>query len=177
MIIGIFGRLGTGKTLLATILAYKYYCRGWKIYANYRLPFARPIQSVGALERLKNAVLVFDEFYLDLEARRSMSLKNLFILKCFMCARKKNVHLIYTAQYPRSVDRRLRCITDLFMFPQHVEKNGRATLLVEVVLPRGSAYTVKISNVHLFYQLYDTNEIVEPLPMKATRTLDMFLNA
>ncbi|MEM3871861.1 MAG: AAA family ATPase [Nitrososphaeria archaeon] len=126
MIIGICGKMGSGKTLFATALAYASYKSGEKIYSNYNLNFPHEIINLDTMLKmeLQNATVVIDEIYIFMESRRSSSDINLILSYFIFQTRKRGVNLIYTAQKYSSVDIRLRELTDYVALAEKEKDNN-----------------------------------------------------
>lgn len=117
MIIGIVGRMGSGKTLLMTYLSYKAFMSGQAIFSNYRLTYPHKIITKKDIlsyaekkSSLENCVLLIDECQIMLDCRNFQ--KNSMITFFLLQTRKRGVDLIYTTQQFFNVDKRLRENTD-----------------------------------------------------------------
>jgi len=118
-IIGIFGRnneLGEGKTLLLTYLALKNKEEfpERKIYADYTLPFAEPINHVSQFteigEKYKDNSIYLDDAIPFFDSRQSgANVRETWILT--QC-RKYGIDLYYTGQLKGAIDGRLRLISN-----------------------------------------------------------------
>jgi len=118
-ITGIFGLQGSGKTMLMTIFGKKDHEKGCNLYANYHLkgiPYTH-VSSFEDIQKIKNGTVLFDEFYLWVFARCSMTKMNQELLKIIMLNRKRDVNIIYTAQLSRTVDVLLKEVTNYWCYP------------------------------------------------------------
>jgi ABC-type multidrug transport system ATPase subunit len=160
MIIGIFGEMGSGKTLLLTILGKYAYDMGYKIYSNYKVNFEyTPVDIFQLLDmNLENCVLLLDEAYNYLDARLSQTQINTLLSHLVFQTRKRNVHLLFTAQLLRSVDVRLRNLLNLIIVAQKVNKGFKYTIFKETKV--FSLY-LKEKDAKKFYTLYNTYEVIE----------------
>jgi len=118
-IIGIFGRnneLGEGKTLLLTYLALlnKKLFPDRKIYADYTLPFAEPINHVSQFteigEKHNDNSIYLDDAIPFFDSRQSgANVRETWVLT--QC-RKYGIDLYYTGQLKGAIDGRLRLISN-----------------------------------------------------------------
>lgn len=126
MIIGIFGGMSSGKTLIATKTALSYVPRKFKIFSNYKMTFTTELIDTAHIEKyasgdseLSHSCFVLDEIYLFIDSRlggsKSSRLYSYFALQ----TSKRDVILIYTAQQKHSVDKRIRDNThlEIYCFP------------------------------------------------------------
>jgi len=117
-IIGIFGRnneLGEGKTLFLTYLALKNKkdFPNRKIYADYTLPFAKPINHVSEFteigEKHNDNAIYLDDAIPFFDSRLSgANVRETWVLT--QC-RKYGIDLYYTGQLKGAIDGRLRLIS------------------------------------------------------------------
>ncbi len=105
----IYWKPGTGKTYMATYLA-SFHKR---IYANYSIKFkgrevANIITNIDDIEKIDysdvKGVVVIDEGWINLNARRSSSEANMEFWRLGMLWRKKNVNIIVISQLERMTD-------------------------------------------------------------------------
>jgi Holliday junction resolvase - archaeal type len=118
-IIGIFGKLGVGKTMLLTFYAKKEYEAGRKIYCNYALkdiPFTY-VDSITDFETMRNGCAIMDEFWLWANSRLGQSLTNRSLIDVCMRLRKRDVDLYYTSQRAMAVDVMVRSVTNFYLYP------------------------------------------------------------
>lgn len=110
MILAIQGAIGSGKTLLATILALN--CKGYKnIVANYKIdaPNLLRFESEKFLDGgYKNSLIIIDEAYTCFDSRRSMHNDNIDYSIAVFQSRKCRCDIIYTLQILSSIDLRMR---------------------------------------------------------------------
>lgn len=164
MIIGVTGGLGSGKTLLASYLAWSEYLRGRPVWANYALHCATQLKSWSELVALESGVVVLDEIHVEIDSRAFST--NVDATSFLLQTRKLDLDLIYTSQSFDQVDKRMRHITDLLgmcerlEFPNHV-RASKVTLIsmasLEVVRRMTLRHTPEL------YALYDTRARVFPL--------------
>ena len=179
LIVGIFGELGTGKTMLLTLIGYYYFLKGWKIYSNYRVTFphtlVKSLDDIKDLDLSKDSIFIFDELWITADARRHSTDENITISQSILQSRKKRMSIFYTAQYPRLVEQRIRMITNYVLKPTIVGFNPDSSpaLMVVEKFARNSLGYVKplgrtIPNVNLAEvgKLYDTEEVITPTNVK-----------
>ena len=173
MIIGIVGKLGQGKTLLATYLVYlmKKRNKNLKIYSNYNLNFKHQKISFNDLltykenKELDNAVIVLDEFHIFLDSRGSGANKKNKIITYFITqTRKRNVILIYTTQKLHMVDKRLRDLTDYLIKCEKIDLGNNKFYIKFHILEDNDFNSIKtklLTNPEKYFSLYDTKEIID----------------
>ncbi len=154
MLLGIFGDLGSGKTLLASILGQAFYEDGYELYANYRLKNAKIITYNDFVNMKKfydpdkKYCFVIDEIYaFGMESRVSTS--------------KLNLNIIYTAQLATTVDLRLRTLTDYYIIAKKTP-NGFYYFVVKDNGVIKILYLDK-KNAQKYFSLYNTREIINPV--------------
>ncbi|MEM2262451.1 MAG: AAA family ATPase, partial [Ignisphaera sp.] len=117
MLIGVFGDLGSGKTLFLVYLAQKSNC---EVYANFtiKLPNVKVLTPELFFKILKEnpepnrpKLLLLDELYTLADSRASVSLRNRLLSYLIFQSRKRNMDIVYTAQLYGSIDLRLRDLT------------------------------------------------------------------
>lgn len=183
MIAGIIGKLGRGKTLLMSILAYLTFKKGsfyvrqlifpeifslsnsQIIYSNYYLKFPfKPIHDAEALENMHEGSAFLDEFWLWVDSRMSMSSRNASINNMALTSRKRSLDIFYTSQSWGKIDKRIRQITDVLLVPNYDMHSGE--IAVDVIEPLQNAYVV-IKHFRLpakcFFNLYDTKQEIDNL--------------
>jgi len=166
MLIGIFGNIGAGKTLLSTI--FSIISIKDKIYANYKINNEKycPLKLIDLLELPNNVDVVIDEAYTWLESRTSMSKINLYISYIIFQSRKRNVDIFITAQLESTVDLRFRELCHVHFIAHNVVNHLNETIAFFYELFYNSKYLGNFyfleSDVREYYKSYDTNEIIEP---------------
>lgn len=119
------GALGAGKTLSAVYATLKHFFKhGRIVYSNielYNVPYY-PVDSFEDLNNMREsdereAVALLDELWMIAQARVSKSIMNRITNLILLKSRKRGIHILYTAQDPKSIDRYIRNVTDHYAFP------------------------------------------------------------
>lgn len=174
MLVGIFGNLGSAKTLTLTMLSwlYKNVKRAY-VACNYRNECAdlvlsaeellMQISELGKEFPNRPKALFLDELGRILTATDWYTDVNTILGKIFTESRKRGFDIIYTSQSAMMVDRNVRRITDIVLLPQYNEKSTKVT--VETYEMRGLFWVpdddLKFEG-RKYFDVYDTNEIIEP---------------
>ena len=156
---GIFGGLGSGKTLTLTYFLWKY--RKNPVYANYHLGFDYSyIEDPEALLNVSEGYLGLDELWAWMDSRVSGSKKNRILGHFLLTSRKRNCHVLYTTQHFKQVDVRVRNITDILVFPKYDSKSK--TLAIEMVSQYDPKFHRKFSiDARPLFKIYNTNEEIK----------------
>ncbi|KXB08646.1 hypothetical protein AKJ59_00690 [candidate division MSBL1 archaeon SCGC-AAA385M02] len=173
MIIAILGNPGCGKTLFLTSLAYWAYQSGYEVYSKGEIDEEMvPHQKIESLDDFANIesdkpiFIAYDEFWMDFDARRSGSGRNVKLSSSMLQYRKKNPKKIifaFTAQLEKTIDLRGTNITETYMYPEihkTVKINGE-DIPVTLKIKRkhkGKRMPTKIFPVYGIHELYDTGE-------------------
>lgn len=118
-IIGFFGKMGCGKTMLMTGFGLYHANKGTKIYSNYHLKNIdyTPITNIDDLQKMHDGVALLDELWIWLNARRSSRKLNIELSKIVFLNRKRGMTLYFTAQLYRQIDILIKEVTDLVIHP------------------------------------------------------------
>ncbi len=172
MLVGIFGNLGSGKTLLEVMLAWLYkYKKEAFVASNFRLVFAdlvlsaeellMQISDLGKGHKIK--ALFLDELGRILTATDWYTDVNTILGKIFTESRKRGYDIIYTSQSALMVDRNVRRITDIVLLPDFNDRTKRVT--VQTHESKG-LFWLQGDDLNfdgsLYFDFYDTNEIITP---------------
>jgi hypothetical protein len=162
MIGAICGNLGAGKTLTLTFLGYqlwKFY--GAEIYSNYNLAFPhKRIANIKELEKAGGGVFLADELWLWLDSRKYVSSPSEQINEILIKSRKRGFDIIYTEQFFKQIDLRLRRVTDMFIMPELSEKTGVCRVHYYNVFFERTRPPL-LYDAKKIFPLYDTNEEIE----------------
>lgn len=172
MLVGIFGNLGSAKTLTATMLAWIYkHKKGAFVASNYRNECSDLVLSAEELlmqiselgKGFSQRALFLDELGRILTATDWYTDVNTILGKIFTESRKRGFDIIYTSQSAMMVDRNVRRITDIVLLPSYNDKTTKVT--IEPYEMKG-LFWVPTDDLNftgkLYFDLYDTNEIIEP---------------
>lgn len=161
MLTVIYGYVGSGKTLLLTIIGY--YSEK-PVISNYSLNFPYEEFKISKFVKseYENNTVLLDEAYVYIESRLSMSNKNKAFSYILFQSRKKSVDLVLTVQLVNTLDSRFR---NLFDYIIYAHGNDGLYYYYTVV----NRHTSKIKNIKLpivkavpFYNLFNTNEVIKP---------------
>lgn len=164
MIIGINGDIGSGKTVLAVLFAYKLKQKGYRVMSNVKIKFpdgstSEPIDTKN-LDKLDHCVIILDEAHIYLDSRRSASKNNMTTSYFILQTRKRGIILIYTAQLGSSVDKRLRNVQDYNIV---AIKDKRYFKYVVSNQTTEKTLILKKEKFKPVFKMYDTNEIIPPI--------------
>lgn len=178
MLIHITGGLGSGKTLLATILAIDDDIDR-NIYSNYKINSDRYIELTPEMlsTLYENSLILLDEAYTWLESRLSGRNINLYLTYILLQSRKRELDFIITDQIIGSIDVRFRIMTDYIIHCQNIidkeliEKNnpkGLVGFLYSVFKCEEGFYRYKIGKYFFpyedakeYFKYFKTKEIVD----------------
>lgn len=169
MMIGIIGRMRSGKTLLQSILAdYLHKQTGLDLWANYPLVNSKQIKTTRDIWGLSECIFCFDEIWMTMDSR--FWKENASLSYWIMQTRKRGVLVFYTAQHRSEIEKRVRLATDLFIFCSHLKVNGRNAhkyTFLEPDLMDEDAFIVGRSYVltkpEVWYTLYDSFKLLWPI--------------
>lgn len=120
MITGFIGQRNSGKTLTMTIEAYKKYRQGYTIYSNYHLNFPYTPYDIDDLlvyaeegRYFGNAIFLIDELHIYFDSRTSGQKRNRIFSYFLNQSSKNDIDIMYTSQYARQVEIRLRLNTEV----------------------------------------------------------------
>ncbi len=120
MLIGIIGKLGSGKTLTMTYLLLSEKVRNnRKVATNYWVAFAdNVIRNPLDIENLENCAIGLDDLHLWLEAAHFDANKvTTIILKK---SRERGINIYFTTLSPQDINARLRRGVNLWILPKYV---------------------------------------------------------
>lgn len=160
MLVGIMGKMGSGKTLSMSILSY-YLGRLLKspVYANYNLEGSTKIQNIKELMSIENGIICFDEIWLTMDSR--LWKDNVFLTQWINQTRKKKLIVFYTTQHIRQVELRARNGTDYLIYTEK-KPNGIWLNFVDYQYME-LGRRLLINKPEKYYNLYNTYEVLKPL--------------
>jgi len=119
------GRKGSGKTLTMVKDGYQYFKDGRRILRNFNLAFGDPISNEEILKldkfsEVDRCVLMIDEIQIFFNARRAMQKANINFSNFIQQIRKRDIILLCTAQFSRTIDIIIRENTDITCNPNFI---------------------------------------------------------
>jgi hypothetical protein len=179
-LINIEKKMGGGKTVLTTILAFYSHLENPEkpIYANYHLHFGEnthysPFMFFPTSE-INECMLVID----DMENMDNLERFQSVITNV---SRKRNLEIYCTGQYYTQFPRKMRALVEYTVVPSYSKRSDTLFYHKEwrdpdgKVLRRGDTNT--IYRVSDFFELYDTEEVVAvPLPEDVEREILKYSN-
>lgn len=170
VLFAIFGELGAGKTLSAVALTF----RNWivkhrKVYSNiplYKIPY-HFIESVDQLDKMKHGVVLADEMWTLINARRAISKKNQLVSSILLKSRKRELVYFFTTQVMNLIDRVVRQLVDFTAYPVLMGGNAYTNepyLACKLYIFKGFSqrmdpsrlFRTMIYKTPLVYEMYDT---------------------
>ena len=179
VLMAIVGRLGEGKTLALTYFILRNYWKGRKIYSNYHLnkiPYIY-VSNPEDIENMNEGFFAGDEIWTWADSRLSGSHKNKFITSVLSKSRKRGINITYTCQYFKSVDIRMRTVTDFIAIPSLNASESICRVSVYSVPDYTLQQVFKFRTAPVF-PLYDTKEEVKelhyekPMPEKKEKEIE-----
>lgn len=164
MLIGIFGQMGSGKTLIMSILAYELRKKGVELYTNYDLSgTTERIRTIEDLKQKDTGIVALDEFWLTVDSRDWKN--NIFWTQWILQTRKKNLIVFYTTQTTGQVDIRIRHATNLWIFCEKNKKKKyfRYTYLSGTNHTIVKSFKLSYEKAKAYYTKYDTYEVLKPI--------------
>lgn len=161
MLITILGNLGSGKTLFMVINAF--FSSNLPIVSNFKLNFGnkKEIEPFDLKKFIRaeyeNCIILLDEAYNYLESRISSNELNRIMSYILFQSRKKNVTLYITAQLYSSIDKRFRQLTDMLII---ANKTNRFNYTI-TDFNSTKSFSITFEKAAQFYQMYNTNEIIQ----------------
>jgi hypothetical protein len=178
MIIGYYGNVRQGKTYSAITELFQLYLNGYKIYSNTWLAFPyTPLTLDFLLDVVEkdlslddNSVWFIDEVSIWIDSRASMSKRNKIASYMLQQSGKLGNNtdygliLIFTAQYPDMVDKRLRHFTDKGIECEKFLVNDEKYFKQNITIFRGRktySYCKIIKGNPILFSLYDTRKKIK----------------
>jgi len=178
MIIGIIGKMGSGKTLTMVYLAYAIAQSGKRLKTNFNVSFEHTKitkQDIinygkGIREDISDTLICLDEVQTLLDCRTSN--KNRVVTYFILMTRKSGIDMMYTSQQFFNVEKRLRENTDLILecHPVYDAKRQEGKKILRYIDVSVIDYhgrdtfrlirKFKITPCQDLYKLYDTYQII-----------------
>lgn len=167
MLVSIIGAIGSGKTLLCSILASKskrdVYSNFWLDYPNYH-----PLEVANLLKLPDNIDVFIDEGYAWLESRTSGAVLNRYLSYIILQSRKRTIDIYVTAQMFSTIDNRFREQSNIIVKCDRIN-NGRDREywdfnyeFLEMSSETIKRFLLRYDKAKLFFDKFNTYEIVEP---------------
>jgi len=168
MLILVLGDVGTGKTLLTTILAYLSHKKGVEVYSNYTLNFPYKKLTVNMIYNIKKGLVLLDEAYTWLEARISGSKLNRFLSYILFQSRKRGLNWILTAQLGSVIELRFREMSDYVIYSDICDLGFSYEVYKKTKygFVKINSFRLPYENAEQFFSLYDTYEVIPPFRLE-----------
>jgi hypothetical protein len=166
MIIGITGKMGSGKTLLMSIFGYFFRFLEIPVFANYSMDYRLGVETISSLKDLieiENGVILIDEIHLNIDSRQWYREKDIKFTHWVNQTRKRNLILIYTSQHFKQVDVRLRRATDLLIHCLNFGTHFKFLFIDPTTETLLKILRMEKEKAKPFYQIYNTFEFIYPL--------------
>lgn len=160
MLISVIGAIGSGKTLLLTLIGSK---SKREIYSNYKLNLSlyKPLEMIDLLQLKDNINVFIDEAYTWLESRTSMSTLNRYLSYIIFQSRKRSIDIYITSQMFSSVDLRFREQSNIIIKCKRIKDNFHYWFY-NIGNNSIKTFILPYKNAKKYFSIYDTYEIVEP---------------
>jgi hypothetical protein len=168
MLMGVYGDVGSGKTILGTEIVFR--CPKIPVYSNVemKLPNYHPLEitDIFKLEPSETGLLMFiDEAYSWIESRASSSDVNKYVSYIGFQSRKRDLDIVCTAQLRSSLDLRFRDMETIsvFCFDRPKPKTSKEDFRYRFV--KGLRYhdlTFPYKKAKKLFPLYNTNKVIMP---------------
>lgn len=188
------GNIGTGKTILLTLMAYLNASADVAIYSN--CSFDRRIIPHTRLEKLKDLrevgdppnAFFLDELWKTMDSRKSSNLSNMLASSDILESRKRGISVHATAQFYSSVDLRFRGLVNLgFMpkivawyddkYPLVIKADYAEPMTIDQLGPviGTQAFPLIMEGCYI-PNLYDTNELIKPLAQQTSENVKALMD-
>lgn len=159
MLVMVNGGLGSGKSLLLTILASttkKPIVSNFKLHIKYE-----KFDLYEFMEgNYSDCLILLDEVYQYIDSRNSMKDMNRFFSYVLFQSRKKNLQIYIASQLSSSIDIRYRQLTDLRINCEKTNEGFQYTLFRPSEPYENRISILPYNQAKPFFKLYDTNEII-----------------
>lgn len=164
MLVSIIGKIGSGKTLLATRLAL---ADKRKVYANYKIDILNyeKLTLAKLFELNEPALVIIDEGYVWLESRISQSKLNRYVSYVIFQSRKRNIDIVLTCQLWSSIDLRYRYQSDILIYAERKTYGFKYRIVSQET---GNEFIIKWleEDAEKVFKYYDTMEMIIPERVK-----------
>lgn len=170
MLIGICGLMGSGKTLLMTILSYIFHKKtGLKVLTNYECTFSEKFNPFELIDfpDLNNVIMCITEAYTIFDSRVNDNASRNGSYYFFQ-SRKRNVYVFYDAQLLSSIDCRINGVSDALIYCEDIVRDGKTYFVYQWYIreqPIGQPMILPKDKAERFFDKYNTLEIVFPMQL------------
>jgi hypothetical protein len=180
MLMGIYGDLGSGKTILSVNYAVKVYNANPEndLRANFKIDLPNfkylEVENLLDIEKRENpntiTQVIGDELYTWLESRVSPSKLNRFVSYILFQSRKRNIDIYGTAQLKSTIDLRFKDLEHItvYAFPRNPKSKDDFNYGY-IINSRIVYYKLPYDKCKKLFDLYDSDEIVEPPDIEQLR--------
>jgi len=165
-IVLIVGNKGSGKTLTGTRYAKEKLDLGYEIVSNYKMNFRHTILTEKDLKdyarwKYDNKAVFLDEAHIYLDCRMSMTKRNRLMSYWYAQTRKRNIWLFLMTQRSRNIDVRAKQLCDVLIKCKMLHIKGKQVVRLDKYYIEERIHKVELYNPEKYYDLYDTNEIIQ----------------
>lgn len=160
MLCGVFGDLGSGKTLFLTYLAFKN--QHLPVFSNFtiKLPNVKLIDADELITlNYSKALILLDEAYVWLESRLSYTDLNRYMSYIAFQSRKRGLDIVLTAQLSRTIDIRYRELFDMYVLAEKADYGFKYTFVTGRFM---RVRCLSFDFAEKLFDLYDTYQIILP---------------
>lgn len=159
----IFGDVGTGKTLMATMMAMNDDTTR-ALYANYKinLPRFKQLEPQMLNEINTPSLVIIDEAYAWLESRMSGADINRYMSYILFQSRKRKIDFVLTTQLLSTLDLRFKGLTEVYMMAEKTNYGFQYTAISGKGGARRKFHLPQIV-AERYYPCYDTFEKIDPM--------------
>lgn len=190
MILGTLGQPRSGKTLLMTYWLKLFFDAGYEIVSNYPLNFKYWPFDIDVIDKLindesflkkwgsfrgyygaKRMVIAIDEISVIMESRQAMRKENILLSYLLMQSGKQDVNVIWSAQLPHSVDKRLRDLTEFITFAEKQKDSEKKIIgfkysMLDMFNVTKKTFFLREEQAQKIYKLYDTTAPIYRVALK-----------
>jgi len=163
MVIGIIGRMGSGKTLNMTKwgLLFSELTKK-RPYFNYHVKGGIFFKNYHDITHVHHAIICYDEISTEHDSRNYEAKGQIKFTHWFLQNRKRGNDFLYTTQRFNTVEKRIRENTDILIL---CKEKGRIERIIDIQDGEDRATelaTLINEKTELYWHKYDTNEIIDP---------------
>jgi energy-coupling factor transporter ATP-binding protein EcfA2 len=185
-VIGVMGRLGAGKTTIATILAHLYKQAiesrgGWiELFANYQLTSSQWMRTADDWFKVADAhgtICVWDEAHRSFDSRKSTSFQNILATDILTFCRKMASIQIFVTPSIKRLDTRIREMLEVLIIVRPMGNKGIRFDYYDFTADAFGPYgqflhsrflpAYKVAEIHRL-NLFDSHSFVSGFPLPKT---------